>query len=205
MILPAFLLVVGDANLHQRFMSAKSPATAKRAAILMLIGIIVLETAIIGLALLGRLRLPGIIDNSGHVIVEMGFSDLLPPVLGVIIAATVIAVIVSTADSFLLASSTSVAFDFVKKKPGPIMQRILVVIVGCVALGLAFTSDTFFDVAIFAYTLYGACLTPAILCALLFPRHAEGGRAGIDGGGPDRRDRVEGSARAERPSPKGRG
>ena len=45
-----------------------------------------------------------------------------------------------------------------------------VVVLGLAALGLSFTSDRFLSVALYAYTLYGASLTPAILCALLRPR-----------------------------------
>lgn len=36
-------------------------------------------------------------------------------------------------------------------------------------MALAFTSDQFFDVAIYAYTLYGVTLTPAVVAALIAP------------------------------------
>ncbi|MHC4910862.1 MAG: sodium:solute symporter family protein [Planctomycetota bacterium] len=169
LVLPTFLLVLGDANLHQRFMSAKSPAAARRSAIYMFVGVTLLEVAIIGLALLGRRLLPEPLDNPGHVIIEMGFT-ILPPVVGLLIAATAVAVIVSTADSFLLASSTSLSVDFGRTPPSAATQRIIVVVLGSTALALSFLSDAYFDIALYAYTLYGTCLTPAILCALLRPK-----------------------------------
>jgi Na+/proline symporter len=41
---------------------------------------------------------------------------------------------------------------------------------GLIALALSFTSDSFFDLALFAYTLYGATITPALMAALFWPK-----------------------------------
>ena len=168
MVLPAFLLVLGDANLHQRFMSARSPKVARQGALIMFAGVLVLELCIIALALMGKYTLPHTPSNPGHVIIDMGFT-ILPPVIGVIVAATCVAIIVSTADSFLLGSATSLSADFVNRKPTPLIQRTLVLVLGAVAFGVSLMSDQYFEVALYAYTLYGASLTPAILCALLRP------------------------------------
>lgn len=167
-LLPSFLLILGDANLMQRFLAAKSPATAKRAALATFVGLVVLETGIIGLAFLGRARLPQPLETPGHVIVETAFT-LLPPFIGILLASTVIAVIVSTADSFLLACSTTAATDLGGGMTTPGRQRVLVLIFGLVALILAYSSDRFFSLALYAYTLYGVTITPAMVCALLFP------------------------------------
>ncbi|HEX9794664.1 MAG TPA: sodium:solute symporter family protein [Planctomycetota bacterium] len=175
-LLPTFLLILGDANLMQRFMAAKSPSTAKRAALVTLVGLLVLETAIIGLAFLGKLLLaPEQVSNPGHVIVAMAISEtgdasILPPAIGLLILATVVAIIISTADSFLLACSTTAASDFHGGKTTPKRQRILVIVLGLIALGLAYSSDRFFEVALLAYTIYGATITPAVACALLRPK-----------------------------------
>ncbi len=168
-LLPSFLLILGDANLMQRFLAAKSPATAKRAAMAAFVGLVILECAIIGLAFMGRMELGGGLENPGHVVIEMAFS-LLPVGIGILLAATVIAIIVSTADSFLLACSTTAATDLGGGMTTPRKQRYLVVVLGLVALALSFTSDAFFDIAIYAYTLYGVTITPAMVCALLFPK-----------------------------------
>ena len=168
-LLPTFLLILGDANLMQRFLAAKSPATAKRAAMATFVGLVVLETAIIGMAFLGRAMLPGDIANAGHVIVEVAFT-ILPAFIGILLASTVIAIIVSTADSFLLALSTTASNDLGNGLTSPKKQRVLVLIFGLVGLGLAYSSDQFFSMALYAYTLYGVTITPAMVCALLFPQ-----------------------------------
>ncbi len=170
-MLPPFLLIVGDANLLQRFMAAKSPMTAKRAAWGAFFGLLILESAIIALALVGRSQLTAAPANPAHVIVEVAFT-LVPPLLGAILAAAIVAVILSTADSFLLACSTSAATDFRSSGHGPTAKthRKSVFLFGILALGIAYTSDEFFSVALYAYTLYGVTLTPAMVAAIFFPK-----------------------------------
>jgi Na+/proline symporter len=167
-LLPGFLLILGDANMHQRFLSAKDPAAARHAAVGMFFGVLIVDWAIVGVALLGGLLLPEAPDNPGHVVVEVAFR-LMPRGVGLIIAAAAVAIILSTADSYLLATATSAAGDIAGRLRRPVWQRTLVVILGLGALGLAFTTTEFFSVAIYAYTLYGASLTPAVLLALLRP------------------------------------
>jgi Na+/proline symporter len=171
-MLPPFLLIIGDANLLQRFMAAKDPSTAKRAAWGAFVGLLIIESAIIALALVGKAQLAEAPANSAHVIVEVAFT-LVPPLLGAVLAAAIVAVILSTADSFLLACSTSAATDFGSQKPGAESStrrhRLSVILFGLAALGIAYTSDEFFSVALYAYTLYGVTLTPAMVAAIFFP------------------------------------
>ena len=167
-MLPGFLLILGDANMHQRFLSASSAVTARRAAVGMFFGVLIVDWAIVAVALLGWQLLPERPDNPGHVVVAVAFQ-LVPAGVGMMIATAAVAIILSTADSYLLATATSAAGDIVERFRKPRWQRTLVVVLGLAALGLAFTSDKFFDVAIYAYTLYGASLTPAVLLALLRP------------------------------------
>jgi len=169
LLLPAFLLVLGDANLHQRFMSAKSPATARRAAIGMFFGVLAMEFIVIALAFLSRHLLPEAPGNPANVVIEAA-TTLVPPIIGMLILAAVVSVIITTADSYLLGAATSVAVDFTSGLTTPWKQRLIVLGLGLVALAISFTSDRFFSVALYAYTLYGACLTPAVLCALLLPK-----------------------------------
>lgn len=178
-LLPPFLLILGDANMYQRFFSAKNPATARRSAAGMFFGVLLLDWLIIAVALCGvalvaqgKMSAP---ENSGHAIVHIAF-EALPPLLGAILSATVVAVVVSTADSYLLSPASSLVRDvyqrFLVKNPTDRQtiraSRSIVIVLGLVALGLAFTSDEFFSVAIFAYTLYGAALTPPLLAAFFW-------------------------------------
>lgn len=170
-LLPSFLLLLGDANLMQRFMAADSPRTARRAAWATLVVLLVIEWAIIGLALLGRARLGGDLENPAHVILVTA-AELVPPLVGLGLIAAIVAVVISTADSYLLAASNSASLDLVGREPTVAHQRWHVLALGLVALALAYTSDGFFRVALFAYTLYGVTLTPAVVLALLRPQTA---------------------------------
>ncbi len=97
--------------------------------------------------------------------------------------ATAVAIVVSTADSYLLAPATSVVRDIYQRFIQPdasdrrivVTSRLCVVGLGVVALGLAFTSDEFFGVALFAYTIYGCAITPAMLAAFFWKRATAGG------------------------------
>jgi Na+/proline symporter len=168
-LLPPLLLVLGDANLYQRFMSARSPGAARRAAVWMFVGVLAMEWAIIVLACLGRQLLPEEPPIHGRTIIAIAFS-LLPSWVGVLLIMSAVAVIVSTADSYLLGSATSVSADLAGRLTTATRQRVIVLVLGLLAMALAFTSDRFFTIAIYAYTLYGATLTPAIVCALIAPR-----------------------------------
>jgi solute:Na+ symporter, SSS family len=168
-LLPTFLLVLGDANLYQRFMSASSPQAAKRAAVWMFFGVLAMEWMIIGLAHLGRQLLPDEPEVHGHVIISVAFN-LLPAWLGVMLIMSAVAVIVTTADSFLLGTATSVSADLAGRLTTAGRQRVIVLVLGLFAMALAFASNQFFSVAMYAYTLYGATLTPAVVCALVWPR-----------------------------------
>ncbi|MBU1949632.1 MAG: hypothetical protein KJ927_13050, partial [Candidatus Eisenbacteria bacterium] len=134
----------------------------------------IILTALIGKSLVVKGLIPAP-DIPGHIIVQTAFYGL-PPLLGALLAATVVAVVVSTADSYLLAPSTSLVRDvyerFLARQHPPrhsvFVGRAVVVLLGGLALGLAFLSDRFFSVALFAYTIYGAGITPVILAAFFW-------------------------------------
>ena len=178
LMLPPFLLILGDANMYQRFLAAASPRAARRAALGAFAALLVLESTIIGIAFFGRVMLPGQLSNPADVIIEMAFT-VFPPVIGLLLAATAVAVIVSTADSYLLACATSAAMDLGGETASPFRQRVLVIALGIFALLPAFLWEEFLSVALYAYTLYGASLTPAVLAALLRP--ATSSRAVVGG------------------------
>jgi SSS family solute:Na+ symporter len=182
-LLPSFLLVLGDANLYQRFFSAKSPQVAKRGALWMLVGVLLLEYAILAIALCGRARVESgelsSPEHPAHIIVHLAFTDpWLPTWLGALLLATVVAVVISTADSYLLSPASSLVRDvwerFGNAKESKLsslfLGRTAVCALGLIALALSFTSDSFFDLALFAYTLYGATITPALMAALFWPK-----------------------------------
>jgi len=184
--LPAFLLVLGDANMYQRFFSARDPAAASRAVKVLALGVLLVETAIIGSAWVGS-ALTGPLDNPGHVLAIVA-RDHVPVLLGALLLATIVAVIVSTADSYLLVPGTCVVRDLYQRflRPDASERELVgasrgaVVLLGVAAWGLTHLSDRFLAVALYAYTMYGAGITPSLLAAFLWPRaNATGAVASI--------------------------
>ena len=185
-LLPSLLLILGDANMVQRFFAARDARTARRSAAFMFVGVLLLEVAIIALALTGRaLAEQGVFEapkNQAHVILALAF-DALPTPVGALLVGTVLAVVVSTADSYLLAPATSLVRDVWRRffardasEASTVRaSRAAVVGLGTIALALAFASQEFFRVALYAYTLYGVTITPAFLAALLWKRATPAG------------------------------
>jgi SSS family solute:Na+ symporter/sodium/proline symporter len=103
--------------------------------------------------------------------------------LGSIIIATIIAIIVSTADSYLLVPSTAIVRDIYQRFIDPdaspkkliLMSRITVVALGIIAYILSTLDDRFLAVALYAYTVYGAGITPALLAAFFWKRATTAG------------------------------
>ena len=176
LLLPAFLLVLGDANMYQRFFSARDEGTARRAVIWLVFGVAIVETLIILNAFFATGLHPEI-DNPGHVILNAAFADL-PIFFGAILLATIVAIVVSTADSYLLVPSTSIVNDIYKRFIRPqasggeivFLSRTVVIVLGIVAYYLSTLDDRFLAVALYAYTIYGAGITPALLAAFFWKR-----------------------------------
>jgi Na+/proline symporter len=187
--LPAFLLVLGDANLYQRFFAARDPAAAARAVRWLAVGVLVTELAIILNAWIGS-ALTGPLEHPGHVLAFVA-RDHLPAALGAVLLATIVAVIVSTADSYLLVPATCLVRDVYQRFLRPdaseaelvAASRGAVILLGVAAWGLTHGSDRFLAVALYAYTMYGAGITPSLLAAFLWPRATAAGAVASIGTG----------------------
>ncbi len=174
--LPAFLLVLGDANMYQRFFSARSPQAAARAVRWLAPGVLLMEVAIIACAWVGS-GLVGPLDNPGHILAVLA-RDQLPALLGALLLASIVAIIVSTADSYLLVPATCLVRDVWERflRPGAgerelvLVSRLTVLLLGAVAYGLTHVSDRFLAVALWAYTMYGAGITPSLVAAFVWRR-----------------------------------
>jgi Na+/proline symporter len=174
--LPSFLLVLGDANMYQRFFSARDPEAAARAVRWLALGVLAMEIGIIGCAWMGS-ALTGPLENPGHVLAVVA-RDHVPALLGAVLLASIVAIIVSTADSYLLVPATCLVRDVYQRFSRPdatetqlvAVSRIVVLALGLVAYGLTYLSDRFLAVALYAYTMYGAGITPSLVAAFVWPR-----------------------------------
>jgi Na+/proline symporter len=116
--------------------------------------------------------------NGRHVLIYAS-RQFLPTLLGAIMMTTIIGIIISTADSYLLVPATTLMRDVYLNYINPeasekkivFLSRVVVLILGLVAYAVSkgFAESTgFFEKALYAYTIYGASITPALIAAFFW-------------------------------------
>lgn len=176
LLLPPFLLVLGDANMYQRFFSARSEGIAQKAVGWLVVGVAFMELTIILTAWVASSLEPDL-EIHGRVIAYAS-RDHLPVALGALMLTTIMAIVLSTAGSYLLAPATCVVRDIYQRFVAPdasertlvLLLRVVVVVLGGAAYVLSQLSDEFLSVALLAYTIYGAGITPALIAAFFWKR-----------------------------------
>ena len=177
--LPVFLLVLGDANQYQRIFASRTGAGARLAVTLMVVIAFAIELLIIACAWVASSMTPD--PENGKYILIYAARHFLNLPLGCLFMVTVVAIIVSTADSFLHVPATSVVNDLYLKYIRPhasqkhvlFVSRALVAVFGAIAyiVSLLFAESTgFFQKALYAFTIYGASITPSLVAALMWKR-----------------------------------
>lgn len=183
--LPTMLLLLGESGMYQRFFSAKDENAARRSVIGWIIGTIIIETLIVVLAVIGSSLFT---DIDSEMVILQSVRYGLPVFVGCITLAAIVAVIVSTADSFLLVPSTNLIRDIYQRFINPdasqkkivLYSRIVVVALGLVAFVQVRFFEKILEMAIYAYTIYGVGITPAVMGAFFWKRAtAAGGVAAI--------------------------
>ena len=198
---PTFFLLLGESTMYQKFFAAKDEASARRAVIGMIVGVILLETGLATLAVIGSAKYlhlapfvtaDGSIDKAATETIILHVSRFdLPQWAGMIMICAAVAIILSTANSFLMIPSTNITRDIYQRFINPdvsqksiiLFQRVTIVVLGIVAYVLANFFKSILDMAFTAYTMVGAGLTPALLAAFLWKRVTlQGGLASIIAG-----------------------
>ncbi|NIM17994.1 MAG: sodium:solute symporter family protein [Candidatus Aminicenantes bacterium] len=178
--IPTLLLALGNANMYQRFFSAKNEKEAKKSVIGWVVGVILLGIAIQSLAVIGSSisdfkGLPT--EESGKIILLVAHKGV-PVVIGCVLLAAIIAIVVSTANSFLLVPATNVMRDIVQRFIKPDISdkamvlgtRVALVILGVLSYLLIGFFPRILRAAYAAYTIYGAGLTPALIATFFWKR-----------------------------------
>ena len=178
LFLPTMCLLLGEANMYQKFFSARDERAARYAVAGWIVGTIVVETAD------RRHRRcsaaspsPGLGAESETIVIRVAV-DVLPTLLGVLLLAAAAAIIVSTANSMLLSPATNLVRDVYQRFLNPaaserqivLYMRIAIVALGVLGLVAGSLFPTVLAMALWAYTMYGAGITPALLAALVWPR-----------------------------------
>ncbi len=188
--LPPFFLLLGESNMYQKFFSAKNEKAAKSAVVWWVTGTIVVETALASLAIFAfshfnvldhanEMFLSG--ENAERIILHTARYSTevgLPLWGGLLLLAASVAIITSTGNSFLLVPSTNLTRDvyqrFINRNANPdkivVFQRMMVVLLGVLAYLILTQFETILAMALTAYTMVGAGLTPALLAAFLWKR-----------------------------------
>ena len=180
---PTFLLALGNANMYQRFFSAKNSREAKRSVVGWVIGVIILGIAIQSLAVIGSSMFKGLSTTESGKIILLVAHKGVPVIVGCILMASIVAIIVSTANSFLLVPATNVTRDIIQRfiKPGISDKsmvrgtRITLIILGILSYGLIGFFPRILQAAYAAYTVYGAGLTPALMATFFWKRATTAG------------------------------
>ena len=191
LFLPTMLLLMGEANMYQKFFSAKDEGAARRAVVAWIVGTILIETMIVAVGVFGSVVIPGLDQGASEAIVINVATSVLPTVLGVLLLCGAAAIIVSTANSFLLTPASALMRDVYQKNINPqandkqilLYTRLLVVVLGLLGFVALRFFSTILEMALWAYTMYGAAITPALLAIFLWPRVTRaGGVASIAAG-----------------------
>jgi SSS family solute:Na+ symporter/sodium/proline symporter len=183
LFLPTMLLLMGEANMYQKFFSAKDERHARVSVVAWIVGTILVETLIIAVGVFGSVIIPGLKGADTEAIVIQVAGTILPAVLAVLLLCGAAAIIVSTANSFLLTPASALMRDVYQKIVNPratdrqilLLTRLFVVILGLLGFGALRFFTTILEMALWAYTMYGASITPALLAAFLWPRVTRAG------------------------------
>jgi SSS family solute:Na+ symporter/sodium/proline symporter len=195
---PTFFLLLGESSMYQKFFTAKDEKAARRAVLGMVVGVVIVETALALLAVIGAAKYfdqapfrgaSGQLDVAvtETIILYLARHDL-PVIAGCLLLGASMAIIFSTANTFLIIPSTNLTRDIYQRFLNPkasekqivLFQRAMIVAIGVIAYLLATQFTSILAMAFTAYTMVGAGLTPALLAAFLWKRVTpQGGTASI--------------------------
>ncbi len=184
--LSGMLLLLGVQSLYQKFYSARNPQEAKKAAGFWVLGTIIIETVAIVIAVFAssyfwkELQI-GAIDHAA--VIVQAAKRMIPLPVGVLLLGAATVVVISTGMNYLLSPTTTLIHDiylrFIKGKSDKenvsekgmvIFQRVLIIVLGCIAFLMAWKMRSVLESAYFAYTVYGVAITPALIAALSWKR-----------------------------------
>ena len=175
LLLPTMLLLIGNQGMYQKFFSARSERDAKLAVFGWIAGTLLLETVIISIAVIGSSQFHP--ENPREIIPATARLGL-PEIPGAILLGGIFAKVISTANNFLFSPATNLSHDlyqrFINRAAGDrrtlVVSRLLVVGLGVFALLQAAYFESILKAALYAYTVYGAAVTPVVMAVFFWRR-----------------------------------
>ncbi|MBM3739998.1 MAG: sodium:solute symporter family protein [Acidobacteria bacterium] len=174
-LLPTMLLLIGNQGMYQKFFSARSERDANRAVAGWIVGTLLLETLLVTVSVIGSSKFR--IDNPREILPTSAKLGL-PPLVGALLLGGIFAKVISTANNYLFSPATNIIHDiylrFIEpdapEKKSLTISRAVILVLGLFALLQASHFESILQAALYAYTIYGAAVTPAVLAVFFWRR-----------------------------------
>ena len=178
--IPTLLLLVGNQGMYQKFFSAKSERDARRAVAGWIVGTMFLETALMVVAILGSAKFH---TDAPREIIPLTARRGLPVLVGAILLSGIMAKVISTANNYLFSPATNLIHDVYGRFMRPnaseretlLASRLIVVGLGLFALLQATQFESVLKASLYAYTIYGAAVTPVVMAVFFWRRTTTAG------------------------------
>jgi SSS family solute:Na+ symporter len=178
--IPTMLLLVGNQGMYQKFFSARSERDARRAVAGWIAGTLLLETLIVSFAVIGSSKFH---PENPREIIPMSAQLGLPPWAGALLLGGILAKIISTGNNYLFSPASNLIHDIYGRFINPnaserrrlVVSRLTVVGLGIFALLQAAHFESILRAALYAYTVYGAGITPALMAVFFWERATPAG------------------------------
>ena len=189
------LLVVGSAylvgpDMYSRLLSAYSPKEAKISAVISAVILIPLAFMITSLGIFARSLYPAALPEQA---IPMLLTRLLSPALEGLVAAALLAAFMSSADTSLMTATSILTLDIYRKaRPASsdkrliAISRLLVLVIGLLALALAVSLPSIIKTLLIAYTVFTSGLLLPVIAGFFKDRLGltpSGALAALAGGG----------------------
>jgi solute:Na+ symporter, SSS family len=179
-MIPTTLLLIGNQGMYQKFFSARSERDAKFAVYGWIVGTLTLETLLVTFAVIGSSLFKT--EHPREIIPLTAFQGL-PSLIGALLLGGVFAKVISTANNYLFSPSTNLIHDVYGRFINPnasekrkmVMSRLIVLFLGLYALLQATRFESILNASVYAYTVYGAAVTPAVMAVFFWKRATTAG------------------------------
>ncbi len=175
----------GQPHILVRFMAIKSKEEIKQARWVAMVWVVISLAAAV---IIGMVGIPyvteALVGNDSETIFMVLVSDMFPPAIAGFLLAAVLAAVMSTADSQLLVTASSITEDFYKvlikkeasEKELVWVSRIAVVVVAAIAFYIAYNpQSSILGMVGYAWAGFGATFGPAIILSLFWDRMTRNG------------------------------
>src|SRR5512137_1697784 len=126
--LSTLMLLMGVQSMYQKFYAAKSPAEAKKAVAIWIVGTILVETIVIAIAVYASVyNTEHALGWDGRALVLNAARFMTPWPVGVLLLGAACAVVLSTGMNYLLSSSSNVIRDIYQRFINPHMEEMKMV------------------------------------------------------------------------------